>query len=246
MSSQAAKRTTPETTPLQGEIHAETIPRLFHDFSATKASGLLIVTDREVRKSVEFSSGRVLFASSTDREDRLIQFLLKAGVVSLANLLKALEVSIATKDRLGEVLVGRKMISQAEVDKWVKVQVRDIVLSLFQWWRGSYSFAEKEAGTEPVTISLPGDLMVIEGVRRITSWVRIYEQVGGLNTEYRSTREADRIARDLSLQPEEKDLIKLCDTPTSLGEMCEGSKLTDFEVCRTVWALLLVGALMKS
>ena len=88
--------------------------------------------------------------------------------------------------------------------------------------------------------------MLLEGVKRIDSWVRVYEEVGGLNTEYRTTRHMERLTRDLPLSPDEKALLKMCDAPTSLEEMCEASKLNDFDVCRSVWAMLLLGALMKS
>jgi hypothetical protein len=74
----------------------------------------------------------------------------------------------------------------------------------------------------------------------------VYEQVGGLNSEYRTTKDAATITRDLPLSADEQELLRLCDEPTSLAEMCEASKLSDYDVCRSVWALLVVGALMKS
>jgi hypothetical protein len=87
---------------------------------------------------------------------------------------------------------------------------------------------------------------VIEGIKRIASWARVYEEVGGLNAEYRTTREMPEIVKDLPLSPGEKELLKQCDAPTSLEEICESSKLSGLDVCRSVWALLLVGSLMKA
>jgi hypothetical protein len=230
----------------EGEIRSTTLPNLFHEFSEARATGFLHVTERDVRKSVQFGEGHVLFASSNQRDDRFSQFLLKSGAISLKSLMRALEVMIVTKDRLGEVMVRFKMLTHEDVEKWIRVQVREIVYSIFQWTRGRYSFETRTPSAETIVIGVPGDVMVLEGVKRIESWARVYEEVGGLNTEYRTTRDLEKITRDLALSPEEKEILRMCDAPTSLEEMCEASKLNDYDVCRSVWALLILGALMKS
>ena len=230
----------------EGEIRSTTIPRLFHELSATSVTGLLTVTDGAVRKSVQLKNGTVLFASSNQRDDRLNQYLVKAGIIGLKDLMRSLEVMVATKDRLGEVLIRYKMLTPEQVEKYVRMQVCEIVYSTFQWTRGRYTFDERPPASENITIGLSGDAIVIEGVKRIGSWARVYEEVGGLNAEYRATREMPEIVKDIPLTPGERDLLKQCDAPTSLEEMCEASKLSDLDVCRSVWALLLVGALMKA
>jgi len=230
----------------EGEIRSTTIPRLFHELSETSVTGLLMVTDGDIRKSVQLKKGLVLFASSNQRDDRLNQYLLTAGIIGLKDLMRSLEVMVATNDRLGEVLIRYKMLTPEQVEKYVRMQVCEIVYSTFQWTRGHYTFDERPPASENITIGLSGDAIVIEGVRRIVSWARVYEEVGGLNAEYRATREMPEIVKDIPLTPGERDLLKQCDAPTSLEEMCEASKLSDLDVCRSVWALLLVGALMKA
>ena len=170
----------------------------------------------------------------------------KRSIIGLKDLMKSLEVMVATNDRLGEVLIRYKMLTPEQVEKYVRTQVCEIVYSTFQWTRGHYAFDEKPPASENITVGLSGDAIVIEGVKRIGSWARVYEEVGGLNAEYRTTRDMSAIVKDLSLSPGERDLLKQCDVPTTLEEMCEASKLSDLDVCRSVWALLLTGALMKA
>jgi len=230
----------------EGEIRSTTIPALFHEFSEARATGFLHVSEGDVKKSVQFGEGHVLFASSTLRDDRFSQFLLKSGAISLRSLMRALEVMIVTKDRLGEVMVRFKMLSHEDVEKWIRVQVREIVCSIFQWTHGHYVFESRTPSAETIVIGAPADVMLFEGVKRIESWARVYEEVGGLNTEYRTTRDMPKLTRDLPLTAEEKEILRMCDAPTSLEEICEASKLNDLDACRSVWALLIVGALMKS
>jgi len=229
-----------------GEIRSTTIPNLFHELSVARATGLLVVTDGDIRKSIQLKKGLVLFASSNQRDDRLNQYLLTAGIIGLKNMMKALEVMVATKDRLGEVLIRYKLMTPDDVEKYVRAQVCEIVYSTFQFTRGHFTFDSKPPASENITLNLPGDAIVLAGVKRISSWARVYEEVGGLNSEYRTTRDSPAIVKDLSLSAEETELLRQCDVPTSLAEMCEASKLSDMEVCRSVWALLLVGALMRA
>jgi len=229
-----------------GEIRSTTIPNLFHELSVSRATGLLVVTDGDIRKSIQLKNGLVLFGSSNQRDDRLNQYLLTAGIIGLKNMMKALEVMVATKDRLGEVLIRYKLMTQDDVEKYVRAQVCDIVDSTFQFIRGRFTFDSKPPASENITLNLSGDAVVLSGVKRISSWARVYEEVGGLNSEYRTTRDSPVIVKDLPLSAEETELLRQCDVPTSLEEMCEASKLSDMDVCRSVWALLLVGALMRA
>ena len=102
----APDRKTEATEPMRGEIQGETIP--------------------ELRRTVLLQAGRVQFATSSDRDDRFNQVLINAGVIRLKDLLRAVEVALATRDRLGEVLVKMKMMTAADVEKHVRTQVRQI------------------------------------------------------------------------------------------------------------------------
>jgi uncharacterized protein DUF4388 len=233
-------------TPLEGAVHSTTIPNLFHELGERRATGVLTVTGTPGRRTVTLRDGIVQFATSTNRDDRFSQILLKSGVIPLKSLLHALDLSLATRDRLGEVMIRKQMLSQAEINKWVKVQVREIVCDLFNGTTGHWSFEETSLPAESITLGLTGDAMAIEGIRQISSWARVYEEVGGLNAEYLATRRMAEITKGLPLLTEERQLLARCDEPTSLGEMCDGSRMGDFQVCRSVWGLLVVGALMKS
>jgi hypothetical protein len=242
----AAKAAQIEAEAHQGEIRSDTIPALFHELYVRKATGVLTVSDWEVRKSIHVCRGRILFASSSSREDRLSQLLLRENVISLLEILKALEIGLSTKDRLGEVVVKRQVMKQEEIDKWVRSQVEGIIYSIFTWIQGRFRFEDGPSCDEPVTIDLSGDAVVAEGIRRMNSWARAYEQIGSLNAEYRTTRDMPSIIKDLPIRPEEIQILDMCDQPTTLGEMCMASSLSDLEVCHSVWWMFVVGALMKS
>jgi hypothetical protein len=245
MSAPARQTGSPEGA-LRGEIQGSTMPEVFADLHARRATGTLVVTGASVRRTAQLQDGRVQFAASTDRDDRFNQVLVKAGVIKLKDLLRAVEIALTTRDRLGEVLVRMKMVEPGDVEKWVRAQVRGILFNMIEQSSGQWSFEPGPIPAETIRLELPAGVAAFEGVRKIPSWSRVYEQVGGLNAEYLATREAEAVASTLPLFPGERALLTLCRTPTSLGEMCEASQMGDFQVCRSVWGLLLVSALMKA
>ena len=242
----APDRKTEPAAPMRGEIQGETIPELLAALDVRRATGTLVVSTAGVRRTVLLQAGRVQFAASNDRDDRFNQVLIKAGVIPLKNLLRALEVALATHDRLGEVLVKMKMLSAGDVEKYVRMQVRQILFGIVERPAGQWSFEPGPIAAESIRLDQPGRVVAFEAVRRLASWTRVYERVGGLNAEYLGTSEVEAIAPGLPLLPGERALLTMCRTPTSLGEMCDASQMGDFQVCRSVWGLLLAAALMKA
>lgn len=236
----------PAAETLQGEVQARTMPYLFHDLGSSKATGVLTISGRTVKKSVHFKAGHAHFANSTDRDDRFNQTLIRNSVIPLRDVLRSLEIALATRDRLGEVMQRLQILSPEEVTRWVRVQVFEIALSFFERTTGTWRFDPGPVQVEAIAMDVPADVLVLAGVRRMRSWVRIYEEVGGLNAEYLTTRDVEAISRDLPIEPAEKRLLQMCRTATSLGELCEGAGQRDMDVCRSVWALLCVGALIKA
>jgi hypothetical protein len=143
---------------------------------------------REVACEVHEPGERDRFAASNERDDRLIQLLLRRGAVSLPDLIKALEVSLKSKRRLGEILLTQRKISSEDLERALRDQLKDIVCSLFAWTSGTWKLEAGEPPAESVTLKAHPLALILEGIRRIDSWARAYEVVGGMNAEYLATR----------------------------------------------------------
>src|SRR5258706_14815002 len=109
--------------------------------------------------------------------------------------MRALEVMTVTKDPLGEVMVRFKMLPNDDGEKLSRVQVREIVYSIFQWTRGRYSFESRVPSAETIVIGAPADVMLLEAVKRIEDWARVYEGGGGVDTGVRTTADQPKVPR---------------------------------------------------
>ncbi len=200
-----------------------------------------------LEKCLYLQGGTVVFAASTDRDDRLIRIRLRRGILPLPQLLKGLEISLRTHRRLGEVLVERGQLTQADLVRAIQDQITDIVCGAFQWTDGTCEFEKGVlTGPESITLRSHGLELILEGVRRIESWARVQEIVGGLNTEYRATKEASDLAGMAKLPTGEQQILSYCEETRTLEEICDAIPLDDFLICKLLWGLLIVGALMKS
>lgn len=237
----------PATKTREGILSSNTVPGLMYSILREKDTGVLTLTGETAEKSVYIQSGRPVFATSNDREDRLGQIFFKAGAVSLENLLTAVERSRSEKKRLGTVLVEMGLIQPRDLVNGVLTQVRNIICSLFPWTRGRYRYVPGPLPTdEMITLKLSAGNMILEGIRRVESWERIWEAVGDLDTEYRAASGMEDLSRDLSLSLEEWTLLSHCERPIPLRAICQASTLPDFEICRLLWALLTLGIVTRS
>ena len=148
--------------------------------------------------------------------------------------------------RLGTVLVEQGLIQPHDLVEGVRNQVRNIACSLFLWTRGRYRYRPGELPTdEVITLKLSAGNTILEGIRRIESWERIWEAVGDLEMRYQTAPGLEDMSRDLTLSLEEWTLLSHCERPVTLRELCRTSTVNDFEICRLLWALLTLGIVVR-
>jgi hypothetical protein len=235
-----------DSQPREGILSTTTFPGLMYSILRRKETGVLTLAGESIEKSIYIQSGRPVFAASNDRDDRLGQIFFKAGLVSLEELMSALERAAEEGKRLGTLLVEMGLVQPHDLVEGVRSQVRNIVCSLFLWTRGSYRYRPGDLPTdEVITLKLSAGNTILEGIRRIESWERIWEAVGDLEMKYQTAPSLEDMSRDLTLSLEEWTLLSHCERPVSLRELCRTSTLKDFEICRLLWALLTLGIVVR-
>src|SRR2546430_5408974 len=96
---------------------------------------------------ISFTKGRMGSASIVTRRDRLGDILVKHSKITKEQLDTA--VHRQTREhgkKLGEVLVGMGVITQADLERYMRVQIEESVYYLFTWTQGTFNF---EADVRP-------------------------------------------------------------------------------------------------
>jgi len=230
----------------EGILSSATFPALLYSLLGRTDTGVLTLTGETSEKTIYIQAGRPTFATSSDRDDRLGQILFRNGTVTLEALMNAVEKSVGLGKRLGTVLVEEGLIQPHDLVEGVRSQVRHIINSLFVWTRGRYHYTTGPLPTEEViTLKLSPGEIILDGIRTIESWGRIWEAVGPLQATYRTTERLATLEPELPLSLEEWSLLSHCERPTSLQELCRLSPMADFEQCRFLWAALTLGIVQR-
>ncbi|MFP2908018.1 DUF4388 domain-containing protein [Pyxidicoccus sp. 3LFB2] len=151
---------------LAGSLGTLSVEEVFAHVLSGIRSGLLAVQHGTVRRTVSFRDGQVVFATSTERWERLGAVLLRLGLLTQAQLTQALS-RVTPSRRIGQVLTSEGLVSEANLYSAMTYVVREVVLSLFDLVDGSFLFIEGPAPMADV-VKLPERTreLVLTGIKR--------------------------------------------------------------------------------
>jgi curved DNA-binding protein CbpA len=221
-----------------GEITNMTVPLLFQGLLAEKKTGTIVFTRDPVEKKVYLANGDVFFASSNLSEDRLGEWLHRAGKITRQQCDAAAEVVKRTGNKQGTVLVELGYITPEVLDEGIRYQVSQIVISLFNWRDGNYTF---DAGPAPHfnidPLIIRTDNLIIEGLRGM-EWSVVRRSLPPLKTILRPVADRSLPVQAGELEQDHRTVLKFIDGSTSIEDICSLSGIGDFNALRAIYALL--------
>ena len=234
-----------EALTIKGELGTSSVPDLLRSIAASGETGVLIARRGEVTKSVYVQAGRPVYAASSDPDERLGENLLVRGVITARQYVDASR-QIGPGRRVGAVLVEMQAIEPNELILAVESQVKEILVDLMTWTDGDYEFAIKEMDpSEVITLNIPIESLIMEGIRRSRSWSQVLKGIGDIESVPAPVGDSERIHK-LELTEEEQEVLSHVNGHTSVEQICQVSYLSNFETCRILWALSVVGAVRRS
>jgi hypothetical protein len=235
----------PAELPATGSLAEYDFPDLIHSLFVRRWTGTVELHRGRVDTSVQVTGGRLVFASSTNRDERLGELLLRRDRITLPQYYDASK-AIRKGKRLGAVLVEQGALEPNELVKVVVDHTREVICSVFLWTEGFYKLKEgSDPGNESITLRLSTADIIMEGIGRIQAWSRIERGVGGPDAHYVRADDYQERLREMTLTPEKLLIVGDLGGERDVTSICEASKLGDFEVCRTLWAFRVIGILRR-
>jgi hypothetical protein len=240
----AAPGTTPAVAWPSGRLADHEFAEIVSEVYARRWSGLMTLNHMGVEKSMRVQEGRLVFASSSSRDDRLGELLLRKGQITLHQYVAAGR-ALGKGKRLGTVLVEQGALDARALVQSVVEQTQEIIYSAFQWTEGLYHLTETADAVETITLRLSTPDVILEGVRRVEAWSRIEKGVGGLDARYVRAADYEQVLDQMTLSLEKLSLLTALAAEQDLGTICRTSTLPHFEVCRTIWAFRVIGVVRR-
>jgi hypothetical protein len=233
-------RQTADALAIRGEIGTRTsVPDVLRMVLAAGQTGVLTFHRGRVAKHLYLYGGRVVYAQSTNPDERLGESLLVAGRITARQLAEAAG-HLEPGRRLGAVLVELGHLEPDELTPAVEQQVRAIVMDLFHWDHGDYEFSGEQTDPEQVILHASTENLILEGIRQIRSWSLVLRGVGGIDRVLHPTGDTETLHR-LELTPEEQEVLSQVNGRSTVEEIGAVSYLSSFETCRALWAFLVLG-----
>jgi hypothetical protein len=229
---------------LSGSLEDTSVPDLLRSVLGSGETGVLTLRNGQVAKHVHLHMGRVVYARSSNPDERLGEDLLLRGKITARQYLDASRL-IGPGRRLGKILVELGALEPEDLLASIEHHVREILLDALTWPTGEYEFALSEPGKDDVALNLPTEALILEGIRRTRSWRAVYRGIGGdIDSVPVPTGNQESLLK-LELSEEEQELVARVNGHTTIEQICQVSYLSSFETCRLLWAMMVLGVLRR-
>ena len=229
---------------IRGSVENTSVPELLRSLLVSRETGVLTFRNTVATKSIYVKDGRVVYAASTDVNERLGEVLLVEGKISVRQYLEASRM-IRPGKRLGALLVEMEALQPEELIPAVEHQVKEVIMDLFSWSVGDYEMVIKENDPDNlITLNISTENLILEGIRRGRAWSQVLHGVGDLDAVYAPTGNTD-ILYKLELSGEEQEVLAHVNGRSTVEQICEVSYLTNFETYRILWALAVLRVIRR-
>ncbi len=200
---------------------------------SNKKTGVLVILNGEIKKTVFFQKGDVRMAASNLPEDRIGAVLYRYGLVTEKQLQNAL--SKAKGKRLGQVFVEEGVLTVHELYKCIRKQIEDIFYSILLFRAGEfYFYTMQKEGSLPVLMNLSTNNLLMEGVRRIDEMSYFREKLPSTEVVLEVSPEVP----PRKLEEKESRVYFLIDGKRTVKEIGRESRLGEFETTKIIFHLL--------
>lgn len=230
-----------------GKIEGVVIPRLLMQCYREKVLAIIDFQQDETIKSLHLEHGNIVFARSNLKSDRFGEFLVRRGKIKQDDLNQASNTLVKTGNRLGRILVEMQLLSPRELFTMVRIQITDIVTSLFSWKDGLYRMhPDLRPAEERIVLEQTTPALILEGsrlhIKGETAWQEYASPQSFL------TMNSDYSLKGLKYSDEEQELLSLVRSPIRVRDILseKSDRISGEALARLLYSGILVAAEDKS
>jgi hypothetical protein len=165
---------------LQGDLKDFSITEIVQLIGQQFKTGVLNVQHRRKKVEISFVDGMIVhvFSNYRAKKDLLGEILVKAGVVTQAQLDQALKIQQETLQYLGEILIDLQLVKTEEVLRVIQNQIYETIYDLFRWGEGQFRFDLKLVERyRRIPLALSPENVLLNVLRILDEWPEIERKI---------------------------------------------------------------------
>jgi hypothetical protein len=226
---------------LKGTLKDFGIAEILQLIGQQAKSGVLHLETKGEEVHVRMSDGCVVSAEWAGRRqrDRLGAMLVRAELVSQADLEQVLEGQRRSLRRLGDLLVERKLVSRESLRTITALQTTDTLYRLFAWKSGTYEFEPGLVQWDRETVTpLGAEAVLMEGFRQLDEWPLVRAKIPSPAATFR------RVGGDPgaeALGEGERRVLELIAPDRDVDKIAALAFMGEFDVSKALLTLVNLG-----
>lgn len=238
-------------TSLKGNLNSVDLANIFQMLSLNQREGTLYITDGRSKKAIYFGlDGVSMLSRGKPRQETLGRILLRHDRIDEEQLAEALRAQNDDGSRmLGQVLVEQGIVSRADIEDALRIQIEEEIYNLFIWKDAQFEFVEGppdeafRAMSDVATLRFSVNSLIMEAAQRVDEWEWIQNVVQSQGDVYRYSGRNVDLDDPIFERPYAGRVLAAIDGIRSVEEIVEASYVNRFEVCKILSLLLDGGAL---
>ncbi len=165
---------------LKGTLKDFGIAEILQLIGQQAKSGVLHLQSRDDVIHIAIADGNVVRAESAGRKarEKLGMLLVRAEVITQAQLDRALELQQRTLRRLGDLLIELGDLTVEQLREMTALQTTETVYKLFHWKSGTYAFEPGDVEWDPETVTpVRAESVLMEGFRQVDEWPLVRKRI---------------------------------------------------------------------
>jgi curved DNA-binding protein CbpA len=233
----------PGQDELKGEIAEGVLPELLRRIYVERRTAMLRCVRGEEQQSLRFRGGHIVNAHTNIKEDRLGETLVRRGLLSQDSLVRATEIVLREKRKLGEVLADLGLLDMNGLEDAIAIHVHEMLARLFSWTEGTYALADEpqETTRSDVTLKLSTGELILEAARAVKDPDVVRYALGDVDRVLNLSGDPLLRFQKLTLSPNDGFVLSRIDGTTTVRELLQLIPLPVEETQKSLFGLVSTG-----
>jgi hypothetical protein len=227
--------------PLSGNLETFSLNSIFQLLSVDQKTGVLAVRNEDKEIRIYIKDGEIIYATGSQKRDRLGQFLKNNNLISQEQLQASLKKARTEKKVLGKVLIEQGILNSQKLQEIIHQQIEFLIFNLFLWDQGEFEYNDAALNLKGMIVAKINVVsLLLEASRRIDEISILKKHIPSDRVVYRITGKVSN-KDEVTLKSAELKILGLIDGQRSLRQMIRDGGFDEYAAYRTAYSLLSSG-----